>query len=78
MLQLVKTLRAPHDGGRVMTGEKQDASDERKNSAGPLRLHEEKGALFVVGFGLWLPVASPEEGLRLIGELEDQGYRLCY
>ena len=61
-----------------MTGEKKSMGEERKPSAGPLRLHEEDGALFVVGFGLWLPVENREEGLRLIGELEDQGYRLCY
>jgi|GEM_PF-1057902 len=78
MLQLVKNLRALTRGGGIMTGEKQEVEDERRGSAGPLRIHEEDGALFVVGFGLWLPVTSPEEGLQLISELEDQGYRLCY
>ncbi|MCA1961400.1 MAG: hypothetical protein LDL33_11460 [Desulfomonile sp.] len=61
-----------------MAAETGDVVGEKKNSSGPLRLHEEDGALFVVGFGLWLPVESREEGLRLISELEDQGYRLCY
>jgi len=78
MLQLVKNLGAQTGGGRIMTGEKQEGEDERRESAGPLRIHEEDGALFVVGFGLWLPVTSREEGLQLISELEDQGYRLCY
>jgi hypothetical protein len=54
---------------------------ERMNkrvSSGPLRLHSEEGQLFVTGFGLWIPVANKEEGLRMIAELEDQGFRLCF
>ncbi len=47
-------------------------------SSGPLRLTEEAGKLFVVGFGLRLPVKNQEEGLKLIAELEDQGYRICF
>lgn len=47
-------------------------------SSGPLRLTEEAGKLFVVGFGLRLPVKDREEGLKLLAELEDQGYRICF
>jgi hypothetical protein len=47
-------------------------------SSGPLRVTEEAGKLFVVGFGLRLPVKDQEEGLKLIAELEDQGYRICF
>lgn len=65
-------------GNRSMTNEEKSVGGEKKTSAGPLRLHEEDGVLFVVGFGLRLPVDNREEGLRLISELEDQGYRLCY
>ncbi len=59
----------------------EDGFNPRKDSvgasSGPLRLHEEEGKLFVVGFGLRLPVKNEEEGLDLIAELEDQGYRIC-
>ncbi len=47
-------------------------------SSGPLRLYQEGDALFVIGFGLWIPVDNKEQGLKLIAELEDQGYRICY
>lgn len=47
-------------------------------SSGPLRVYEHEGELFVTGFGLWIPVESEEEGLDLIAELENQGYRLCH
>lgn len=47
-------------------------------SSGPLRVLEWEGHLFVAGFGLWIPVESQQEGLELIAELEDQGYRLCH
>jgi len=50
----------------------------KKASSGPLRIHKEEGRLYVTGFGLWIPVVSEEEGRKLIGELEDQGYRICY
>jgi hypothetical protein len=49
-----------------------------KVSSGPLRVHEYEGELFVAGFGLWIPVESEEEGLELITELENQGYRMCH
>lgn len=47
-------------------------------SSGPLRIYNESGKLFVTGFGLWIPVESEEEGLDLICELEEQGYRICH
>jgi hypothetical protein len=47
-------------------------------SSGPLRLYHSEGNLFVTGFGLRIPVASEEEGLRLIEELEESGYKICY
>lgn len=47
-------------------------------SSGPLRIHEFEGELFVTGFGLWIPVRSEEEGLLLIRDLEDEGFRICY
>lgn len=47
-------------------------------SSGPLRVYEHEGELFVTGFGLWIPVESEEEGLQLIAELENQGYRMCH
>lgn len=47
-------------------------------SSGPLRIHEDDGKLFVTGFGLWIPVETEKEGLELIYELEEQGYRLCH
>jgi hypothetical protein len=49
-----------------------------RKSSGPLRLYLEDGELFVTGFGLWIPVENKEQGLKLIAELEDQGYRICY
>lgn len=54
------------------------SEDPSKVSSGPLRLSEESGKLFVVGFGLRLPVKDQEEGRELIAELEDQGYRICF
>jgi len=47
-------------------------------SSGPLRIHNDDGQLFVTGFGLWIPVESEKEGLELICELEEQGYRICH
>jgi hypothetical protein len=47
-------------------------------STGPLRIYEEDGKLFVTGFGLWFPVETEEEGTKLIEELENEGYRICY
>lgn len=47
-------------------------------SSGPLRVHNDDGRLFVTGFGLWIPVETEKEGLELIYELEEQGYRLCH
>lgn len=47
-------------------------------SSGPLRIHNDDGKLYVTGFGLWIPVDTEEEGLDLIRELEEQGYRLCH
>ncbi len=47
-------------------------------SSGPLRIYSDDGKLFVTGFGLWIPVESEEEGLDLIYELEEQGYRICH
>ncbi len=52
--------------------------EAKKASSGPLRTHNEEGQLFVTGFGLWVPVESEEEGRKLIAELEDQGYKICY
>jgi len=49
-----------------------------RKSSGPLRLYQDGEALFVTGFGLWIPVENKEQGLKLIAELEDQGYRICY
>lgn len=62
-----------------MANEQDNSSrgDSPRVSSGPLRLCEESGKLFVVGFGLRLPVKDQEEGLKLIAELEDQGYRIC-
>lgn len=57
--------------------------DERENreskkvSSGPLRILNYEGKLFVTGFGLWIHVESEKEGLDLIRELENQGYRIC-
>ncbi len=59
------------------TDEKKQQEIPRKSS-GPLRLHQEGEALFVTGFGLWIPVDNKEQGLKVIAELEDQGYRICY
>ena len=44
----------------------------------PLRIYNDDGKLFVTGFGLWIPVESEKEGLELIYELEEQGYRICH
>ena len=61
-----------------METEKKEAVKISRQSSGPLRLHLEDGALYVTGFGLWIPVDNKEQGLKVIAELEDQGYRLCY
>jgi hypothetical protein len=47
-------------------------------SSGPLRIYDDGEKLFVTGFGLWIPVESEKEGLELIHELEEQGYRICH
>jgi len=47
-------------------------------SSGPLKLHREKDQIFVTGLGLRIPVKDEEEGRRVIQELEDMGYRMCY
>ena len=47
-------------------------------SSGPLRIYNDDGKLFVTGFGLWIPVENEKEGLELICELEEQGYRICH
>lgn len=60
-----------------MTSEANESTGQKKRSSGPLRLHREGQDIFVVGFGLWIPVASEEEGLGIIAELEDQGFRIC-
>jgi hypothetical protein len=56
--------------------EKDEAS--ARVSSGPLRIYDDNGRLFVTGFGLWIQVESEEEGLDLINELEEQGYRICH
>ncbi len=59
------------------TKAKKDEESPRVSS-GPLRIYNDNGKLFVTGFGLWIPVESEEEGLDLIHELEEQGYRICH
>ncbi len=61
-----------------METEEKKQSEVSRKSSGPLRLYQDGGALFVTGFGLWIPVDNKEQGLKLIAELEDQGYRICY
>lgn len=61
-----------------MGAEDKDNPEQKRVSNGPLRIYEEGGKLFVTGFGLWIPVESPQEARALIAELEDQGYRICY
>jgi len=56
----------------------QKSAETSRKSSGPLRLYTDEGRLFVIGFGLWIPVENEQEGRRLIAELEDQGYRICY
>jgi hypothetical protein len=59
--------------------EKRDPSPGSSGvSSGPLRLYEREGKLYVTGFGLWIEVETRDEGRRLISELEDQGFRVCY
>jgi hypothetical protein len=59
-------------------------SDERSLSefpgisSGPLKIYRQNDRIFVTGFGLWLEVETEAEGLELIAELEDEGYRICY
>jgi hypothetical protein len=57
--------------------EKEQTEIPRKSS-GPLRLYQDGEALFVTGFGLSIRVDNKEQGLKIIAELEDQGYRICY
>ena len=47
-------------------------------STGPLKIHREGDELYVTGFGLWIPVQTEKEGLELIADLEEQGFRICY
>jgi hypothetical protein len=58
--------------------EKRPVSERAGDSSGPLRIHHDEGGLVVTGFGLWIPVRSEQEGLEVIAELEEQGYRICY
>jgi hypothetical protein len=55
-----------------------DKENERGPSSGPLRILEDSEKIYVVGFGLWLEVKTREDGLALIAELEDQGFRICF
>lgn len=55
-----------------------DEGGRHPQSSGPLRLFNHEGSLYVTGFGLWIPVADETEGLDLIQELENQGYRICH
>lgn len=61
-----------------MEGEESTSRVSKRVSTGPLRIYEEDGELFVTGFGLWFPVETKEEGTKLIEELENEGYRICY
>jgi hypothetical protein len=61
-----------------METEEEKQSGISRRSSGPLRLYHDGQALFVTGFGLWIPVENKEQGLKVIAELEDQGYRICY
>jgi len=61
-----------------MDGPNQRSEESPGTTSGPLRIFKHGDRLFVVGFGLKLPVESEEEGRRLIVELEDEGYRICY
>ena len=61
-----------------MKAKNQNVGESAGVSSGPLRIYEDGGKLFVTGFGLWIPVDSEKEGLELIYELEDQGYRICH
>ena len=61
-----------------MEPEEKKQSEIPRRSSGPLRLYQDGEALFVTGFGLWIPVDNKEQGLKVIAELEDQGYRICY
>jgi hypothetical protein len=66
-------------GKDATVGDVKKTSEESVGaSSGPLRVHRHEGRLFVTGFGLWIPVKTEKEGLDLISELEDQGYRICY
>lgn len=47
-------------------------------TSGPLKLHREGDLFFVTGFGLRIAVKDETEGRRLIQELEEIGYRMCY
>ncbi|MEW6115167.1 MAG: hypothetical protein AB1664_23760 [Thermodesulfobacteriota bacterium] len=61
-----------------MNKDQPSPSESKRSSSGPLRLLREGDQLIVTGFGLWIPVASEEEGRELIRDLEDQGYKICY
>jgi hypothetical protein len=55
-----------------------DSSRPGRASSGPLRIFRDSdGKLYVTGFGLWFPIETEDEGLDLIAELENQGYRMC-
>lgn len=71
--------RSPTDKDKMtMDSDNEGCGPPPAVSSGPLRIHSEQGRLWVVGFGLRLEVRSEEEGLQLIAELEEQGYKICY
>lgn len=47
-------------------------------SSGPLRIYKDNDEFFVTGFGLWIKVEDEADGLKVIQELEAQGYILCF
>ncbi|MEW6532510.1 MAG: hypothetical protein AB1473_16885 [Thermodesulfobacteriota bacterium] len=61
-----------------MNDDQPSRCESKRSSGGPLRLLREGDQLVVTGFGLWIPVASEEEGHEVIRDLEDQGYKICY
>jgi hypothetical protein len=61
-----------------METKKEKTAESAGVSSGPLRIYNDDGKLFVTGFGLWIPVESEKEGIEIIFELEEQGYRRCH